>query len=96
MNYSVSKHLGLFIETGYAYQVVKDLKGPGYIDDNGEIEEWEGEWGIKEYYKAAYWGTVDSMYASNSWDFPDNHLWIREFKLDLSGFQTRIGFTYRF
>lgn len=96
MNYSMSEHLGLFVETGYAYQKVEDLKGPGYIKSNGEVEEWEDEWGMKEYYKAEYWGIMDSMYASNSWEFPENYLWIREFKLDLSGFQARIGISYRF
>ncbi len=96
MNYSLSRHLGLFVEAAYAYGVVKDLEGPGYIDDNGEIEEWEGEWGMKTYYQAEYWGVVDSIYSSNSWEFPENYLWVREFKLDLSGFQGRIGIAYRF
>lgn len=96
MNYSMNTHLGFFIETGYAYQVVKDLEGPGYSRSNGEVEEWEDEWGMKEYYKAQYWGIVDSMYASNSWKYPKNQLWVRGFKLDLSGFQVRIGVSFRF
>lgn len=96
MNYSISKHLGLFVETGYAYRVVEDLEGPGYTKNNGEAEKWEDEWGMKTYYQAEYWGIVDSIYASNSWEFPKNYLWVRDFKLDLSGFQARIGIAYRF
>lgn len=54
INYSLSKHLGLFLETGYAYQVVEDFEGPGYMKGNGEVEEWKDEWGMKEYYEAEY------------------------------------------
>lgn len=97
VNYSIGKHLGLFVEAGYAHQVVNSLQGPGHDIRDGEIiDQWEGEWGMKEYYNADYWGLFDTMLASNSWEFDDNNLWIRKFKLDLSGFQARIGITYRF
>jgi len=96
MNYSMSKILGLFIEVGYAFQNVNDLQGPGHSNSNGEREEWEGEWGMKDYYSSEYWGFIDSIHASNSWEYPEDYLWIRKFKLDLSGFQTRIGFSFRF
>lgn len=97
VNYSMGKHLGLFVEAGYAYQVVNNLQGPGYDIRDGEIiDQWEGEWGMKEYYNADYWGLFDTMLASNQWEFDNSNLWIRKFKLDLSGFQARIGITYRF
>jgi len=97
VNYSMGKHLGLFVEAGYAYQVVNSLQGPGHDIRDGEIiDQWEGEWGMKEYYNADYWGLFDTMLASNHWEFDDSNLRIRKFKLDLSGFQARIGITYRF
>lgn len=96
LNYTISKHLGLFVGGGYAYQRVNDLEGPGRNNSNGEIEEWEGEWGMKEYYAAEYWGVIDSITASNHWEWPESYLWVRKFKLDLSGFQIRFGIAYWF
>ena len=92
----MGKQPGLFVEAGYAYQVAKSLQGPGYDIQDGEIiDQWEGAWGMKEYYNADYWGIFDTMLASNQWEFDNNNLWIRKFKLDLSGFQARIGIIFR-
>jgi hypothetical protein len=97
INYSMGKHLGLFVEAGYTYQVVNSLQGPGHDIQDGEIiDQWEGEWGMKEYYNADYWGIFDMVLASNYWEYGESNLWVRRFKLDLSGFQARIGITYRF
>lgn len=96
LNHSLGKHLGFFFETGYVYQKVDHLEGPGVLNEDGIVEEWEGEWGMKEDYNANYWGQVDLIYPSNSWEYPQKKLWVRYFKLDLYCFQVRIGFSFRF
>lgn len=96
LNIKIGENMGLFLEVGYAYQVVNKLSGPGYEDLNGVTNEWQGDWGLKEYYYIRYWGTIDLAIASNYWEGADQYLWVRGFTLDLSGFQARIGVSYRF
>ena len=96
LSYSIGRGFQLFVEAGYAYQVVGRMYGPGSNDTDGIVEEWEGEWGMKEYYKADYWGAIDLIHASNHWEYPQKNLWVRRFKLDLSGVQLRMGISYRF
>jgi hypothetical protein len=91
-----SSRLGFFIETGYVHQKVDSLDGPGVLVENGEQERWEGEWAMKEYYVADYWGQLDLIYPSNSWEYPEEQRRARDFFLDLSGFQVRIGLKYYF
>jgi hypothetical protein len=96
LNHLLGRSLGFFIETGYVYQKIDNLEGAGKLDENGALEEWEGNWGMKEYYSADYWGQFYELYPSSSWEFPEDKRWARYFHLDLSGFQIRIGFTFRF
>lgn len=96
LNVKIGKRIGLFLEGGYAYQVVNKLSGPGYEDLDGVVTEWEGDWGLKEYYSARYWGAIDTSIASNYWEEEDKYLWVRGFSLDLSGFQFRLGMSYGF
>ena len=96
LNIEIGKNIALFVEGGYAYQVVNRLSGPGYENRNGVVNEWEGDWGMKEYYFDRYWGTIDLSVASNYWEDGDDYLWVKGFSLDLSGFQARVGISYRF
>ena len=50
---------------------------------------------MKVNYDAAYWGQFYTLYPSNSWEYPGNLLWARNFVLDLSGFQLRAGIRIR-
>lgn len=92
---SLGKTVTVFAEVGYAYQRVTKLEGPGSLKENGVLETWEGEWGMKVNYNAAYWGTFYTLYPSNSWEYPYDLLWARRFELDLSGFQLRAGIRLR-
>jgi hypothetical protein len=96
LDFKKGKHLGVFLETGYAYQKVNRLSGIGMEDLNGEIREWQGTWGLKHNYRERYWGILNTSVASNYWLDEDANLWLKRFKLDLSGFQLRIGVSYRF
>jgi hypothetical protein len=93
MSYSFGK-LSPFFEGSYAYQKIKNLSGPG-IEQTAFLEEtWEGEWGIKQYTASRNWGDLTYEYPSNYWAGTiTKH---RDFNLDLSGFQFRIGIAYRF
>jgi hypothetical protein len=89
------KNFYLFIEGGYAFQVVNKLSGPGNETYGQVISSWEGEWGIKEYNIIRDWGNLYSPFPSNYWETAGEAK-LRDFKLDLSGFQLRMGFSYRF
>jgi hypothetical protein len=99
MNINIGKNSALFIEGGYAYQVVNKISGPGYHTFNYETEIWEGDWGIKEVYKVGQWGSRYFQLPSNSWEGDqrgNEYYKIRDFNLDISGFRVKIGISYRF
>ncbi|NIM12878.1 MAG: hypothetical protein GTO45_12195 [Candidatus Aminicenantes bacterium] len=96
VNIKIRNTIGVFLEGGYALQVVNKLSGPGKHIQDGTTDQWEGDWGLKEYSYSRYWGTIDTVYASNYWQGADQDRWVRGFKLDLSGYQVRIGIFYGF
>jgi hypothetical protein len=97
LDYDFSKHYGLFIEGGYAYQTVSDLSGPGTRSMPSHRETWEGDWGIKQDVQVRPWGTASFLWPSNAWVVSQGTWWrTRDFQLDLSGFQLRLGIYFRF
>lgn len=91
----VGRDLSVFVETGYAYQTAGAFKGEGLLRSASGEETWEGKWGMKDDYLADYWGTQSLLRASNSWPTQDAPLWRRDFRLDLSGAQARVGIAIR-
>jgi hypothetical protein len=88
---------GIFVEGGYAYQTVWNIAGPGKRAYPSQMEYWEGEWGIKKNVILEPWGTLHFTYPSNGWEGFEYSGWKdRNFNLDCSGLQVRIGITYRF
>jgi len=97
LDFDFAKNYGLFAEGGYAYQNVSDLSGPGTRSMTSTRETWEGEWGIKQDVKFMPWGTASFLWPSNGWDLAQGTWWrSRDFELDLSGFQIRLGIYFRF
>jgi len=83
-----------FIESSYAYQKIKSLSGHGFELIDFLERTWEGEWGIRQGTASSEWGDLTYERPSNYWDGSiSKH---RDFTLDLSGFQFRIGISYRF
>jgi hypothetical protein len=91
----VRRDMGLFLETGYAYQTAGGFKGEGLLRSGSGEETWEGEWAMREDYLADYWGTRSLLRASNSWTTEDAPLRRRDLRLDLSGVQVRLGVAVR-
>jgi hypothetical protein len=88
--------LGIFLEGGYAYQKVKSISGPGMRSVASHRDSWEGEWGIKQDVKVEPWGTARFLWPSNGWTIFRGTWWrLRDFRLDLSGVQMRMGLSYR-
>jgi hypothetical protein len=98
--------VGFFMEYGYAYQSVRNVSGPGSsswnesdstgYSDSGE-DSWEGKWGIKAIDYDEEYGQETLQIPSNYWDTLDTgESWVRDFILDLSGFQFRIGISFYF
>jgi hypothetical protein len=89
--------IGLFVEGGYAYQKVDSISGPGMRSIASHRDTWEGEWAIKQDVKVEPWGTGRFLWPSNGWTIFSGSWWrSRDFQLDLSGIQVRMGLSYRF
>ena len=96
INIKIGNRIHFFVEGGYALQKVNRLSGPGSENRNGITETWEGNWGLKEYGRGTYWGNLYTLYPSNHWQPDEEPLRARNFELDLSGLQMRIGVSYQF
>ncbi|MBN1221924.1 MAG: caspase family protein [Candidatus Aminicenantes bacterium] len=97
MDFDFAKRYGLFLEAGYAFQKVSDISGPGTRSLPSHRETWEGDWAMKQDIKALPWGTAHFLWPSNGWNFFQGTWWrARDFELDLSGFQVKIGLYFRF
>jgi hypothetical protein len=96
-DYLLTRRSGVFIEGGYAFQSVRGVTGPGTRSDTGQRDTWEGEWAMKQMVKVEPWGTGRFLWPSNGWELFGGDWWrARDFKLDLSGFQARVGVFFRF
>ncbi len=96
-DFDFAKHYGLFVEGGYAYQTASDFSGPGTRSMTSHRETWEGDWGIKQDIRVRPWGTAHFLWPSNGWGVSRGTWWqARDFELDLSGFQIRLGVYFRF
>ena len=97
LNLRLKGRLGVFLEGAYAYQKVESVSGPGMRSIASHRDSWEGEWGIKQDVKVEPWGTARFLWPSNGWTIFSGSWWrLRDFELDLSGMQVRMGFSYRF
>jgi opacity protein-like surface antigen len=95
VQYPLFSGLGVFLEGGYSYQVVKKISGPGR-EHRGEINDaWDGTWGVLKETVTAPWGTLESEFPTNYWPEASPAAKIRDFALDLSGFQIRLGLSVR-
>lgn len=96
-DYLLTRRTGLFVEGGYAFQSVRGIYGPGTRSDTGSRDTWEGEWAMKQMVKVEPWGTGRFLWPSNAWELFGGDWWrARDFRLDLSGFQLRVGVFFRF
>jgi Caspase domain len=96
-DYLLTHRSGVFIEGGYAFQPVRGVYGQGTRSDTGQRDTWEGEWAMKQMVKVEPWGTGRFLWPSNGWELFGGDWWrARDFKLDLSGFQARVGVFFRF
>jgi hypothetical protein len=96
-DYLLTRRTGLFVEGGYAFQSVRGVSGPGTRSDTGLRDSWEGEWAMKQMVQVEPWGTGRFLWPSNAWALFGGEWWrARDFQLDLSGFELRVGVFIRF
>jgi hypothetical protein len=96
LSYPVIKRLELFLEGGYAYQVAKNISGGGLETRGTSNVTWNGEWSIKQETMTTAWGEIDLELPTNYWPNNTEEGRVRDFELDLSGFQLRLGLSLRF
>ena len=95
LSLALGPKLGVFFEIGYAWQRVNEVSGPGVSINSIEEKTWDGAWNMKIHSLARSWGSFYQEFASNYW--PEDQLvkLSRPFRLDMSGAQVRLGFSYR-
>jgi hypothetical protein len=97
LDYLLTRRAGVFVEGGYAFQTVTGVSGPGTRSFTGARDTWEGEWAMKQMVKVEPWGTGRFLWPSNGWELFNGDWWrARDFELDLSGFQVKVGVFFRF
>jgi hypothetical protein len=96
LNYPLVKRMEIFLEAGYAYQVVKNVSGPGSEFREVSSETWNGQWGIKSEKITSPWGELAVDFPTSYWPDNSNQGKVRDFELDFSGFQVRLGLSFRF
>jgi hypothetical protein len=98
MKFDVLKKIDLFIECGYTSQIAVNFSGPGRketvfneVNSSGytETTNWEGTWGVIRWEFKRPWGYLSTTFPSNEYDRKD-------FVLDLSGLQVRMGISFKF
>lgn len=82
------RKIDIFLEAGYAYQVVTSLSGSGLERQGESTETWEGRWGMKSETITTSWGSRHLFYPTND---GKEGTGMGDFRLDLSGFRARIG-----
>jgi hypothetical protein len=96
LSYPFISGFEIFLEASYAYQVAKSISGPGREEIEGRDADWDARWGIKGETVSAAWGEVETEFPTAYWPNDSEEDRIRDFELDLSGFQLRLGFSFRF
>jgi len=96
LSYPLDKNLEVFVEGGYAYQVAKSITGEGKEISGASSNTWDGEWGVKKEKITAPWGELEVKLPANYWPDNSSEGKVRDFELDLSGFQLRLGLSLRF
>jgi len=95
LNIEMGRSLGLFIEGVYAFQKISSLSGTGFRQRGNSITTWEGEWGMKKEEIQSFWvGNLPVEYPTNLWESGEQKS--RDFRLDLSGLEFRVGLMFRF
>ena len=96
----MAKGVYFLVEGGYSFQSAGKISGPGstettYRDSNSsgytESGAWEGTWAVVGSSFNSEWGNVPYSYPTNQYGARG----LADFKLDLSGFQLRVGFSFR-
>jgi hypothetical protein len=95
-SYPLLSSFEIFLEASYAYQVVKSISGPGREEMDGRSSAWEGRWGIKRETVSAPWAEIETEFPTSYRPNNPEEDRIRDFELDLSGFQLRLGLSFRF
>jgi hypothetical protein len=95
LNVSLGMGISMFLEAGHVWQTVHHVSGPGSRLQYGTREYWEDVWYMKAISKNKDWGSLYLVYPSNHPPDKQDYSQVRPFKLDLSGAQVRIGFSYR-
>jgi hypothetical protein len=94
--YPLFKGLGIFLEGGYAYQKAKNISGDGREVRDDRSETWNGRWSIRRENISAPWGELVLDLPTNYWPNDSNAGKPKDFELDLSGFQLRLGLSFQF
>ena len=95
VQWTLGLNWGIQFEAGYSFRKVDHLSGPGLSAWGDGSTTWEGDWGMKTWIKDKPWTRFEHLYPSNQWEDEELLKRVRDFRLDLSGFQLTLGFFFR-
>jgi hypothetical protein len=93
---ALGRSLSLIFEASYAFRRLDRLSGPGEaVTSDGTNDKWNGGWEMKSFFEADPWGIYALEFPSNYWPESEMPRRVRNFVLDLSGFELKLGFSFR-
>jgi len=95
LDWSFGRRWGVFAEAGYAYQRVKSLSGEGHEVNGVESSSWENSWSLRSEEISTYWGETRLEFPTNFRPQSGDDRRVRDFSLNLSGLQVRLGIVFR-
>ncbi|MCX6566477.1 MAG: hypothetical protein NTW38_08680 [Candidatus Aminicenantes bacterium] len=96
LNYQPAERWGLFLSAGYAYRKIKAISGEGSEIRDDVRQTWEGSWAVGSEQMVAPWGEATLEFPTAYWPDGSAVSRVRDFALDLSGFQLKAGVFYKF
>jgi hypothetical protein len=95
LDYALSSRFGIFASVSYDYQHVKKISGSGSEVLPNSSAQWDGTWALKKETIKTLWGTLEIEVPNNYWPAGKDWVKTRDFELDLSAFQARLGIFMR-
>jgi hypothetical protein len=88
----LGRRLAVFAVGGHCWQRLRSLSGTGHETRAGAVDSWSGKWVSRSETFASPWAAVAFSYPSCR---PGNNAGDGPFRLDLSGWQLRLGLSWR-
>jgi|GEM_PF-868486 len=96
LNMAFHKKWDIFVEAGYHLRVINRVTGRGSEEIDAYGQDWDGRWIVVREQVVTDWGTATPLLPTNLDEgWPEEQV-VRDFTLNLSGFQVSVGLSFKF